>query len=99
MVAKRGETSMQVTTQDLYCGAYILSNGGCLEEARLDKTGGRPSVTFVLSGQDVDKLAREFQSGQAMINLVSFKVAMTHLKDVMFATLRAAGEAKKTLQG
>ncbi|MGE5598037.1 MAG: hypothetical protein ACM3XS_01495 [Bacteroidota bacterium] len=79
---------MRVTTQDLYCGAYILSKGGCLEEARITGSGQRPSVTFILSGQNVDKLAREFQSGQAMINLAAFKVAMTHLKDVMFSTLR-----------
>ena len=81
---------MQVTTQDLYCGAYILSKGGCLEEARLTRPGGRPSVTFVFSGANVDKLAREFQSGQATIDLVTFKAAMTHLKDVMFNTLRTA---------
>ncbi len=79
---------MRISTQDLYCGAYILSKGGLLEEARLTGGSGRPSVTFVLAGEGVDQLLQEFQSGQATINLASFKVAMSHLKDVMFNRLR-----------
>jgi len=80
---------MRVATQDLYCGAYILSKGGSLEEVKIaGARGGRPSVTFVLAGQGVEELAREFQSGQAQANVTAFKIAMMHLKDVMFATLR-----------
>jgi hypothetical protein len=84
---------MRVTTQDLYCGAYILSKGGALEEVKMNEEGRnrRPSITFVFTGEDVEKLSREFQSGQANTNVASFKVAMTHLKDVMFNTLRSSG--------
>ena len=81
----------RVTTQDLYCGAYIISKGGCLEHVEVaGARGGRPSVTFILSGDGVEELAREFQSGQAQANVAAFKAAMAHLKDVMFATLRQA---------
>jgi hypothetical protein len=83
---------MRVTTQDLYCGAYILSKGGSLEEVKLlEGRNGRPSVTFILTGENVEQLSKEFQTGKANTNVVSFKVAMTHLKDVMFNTLRANG--------
>jgi extradiol dioxygenase family protein len=83
---------MRVTTQDLYCGAYILSKGGALEEIQLTEgRNGRPSVTFILIGDQVETLAREFQSGKANTNVASFKVAMTHFKDVMFNTLRMRG--------
>jgi hypothetical protein len=84
---------MRVTTQDLYCGAYILSKGGILESVKLEETGrdGRPSVTFILSGVNVGILSNEFQSGKASVNLASFKVAMNHLKDIMFQKLRSGG--------
>ena len=83
---------MRVTTQDLYCGAYILSKGGSLEEIQLTQgRNGRPSVSFILAGENVEQLSKEFQTGKANTNVVSLKVAMTHLKDVMFQTLRAGG--------
>ena len=82
-------TPFQVITQDLYCGAYILAKGATLEEIQLSSSQkGKPSVTFILSGQNVAELSKEFQSGHAEVNVVSFKVAMTHLKDMMFHTLR-----------
>ena len=83
---------MRVTTQDLYCGAYILSKGGALERIELTEgRNGRPSVTFIFTGDQVETLSQEFQSGKANTNVASFKVAMTHLKDVMFNTLRTSG--------
>lgn len=84
---------MRITTQDLYCGAYILSKGGSLEEIQLTEgRHGRPSVTFILAGENVAQLSKEFQTGKANTNIVSFKVAMIHLKDMMFQTLRASGQ-------
>jgi hypothetical protein len=83
---------LKVTTCDLYHGAYILSKGGSLEEVRLTGEGrknGRPSVAFIFTGPNVDRLSKEFQRGKANTNVASFKVAMIHLKDVMFHTLRA----------
>jgi hypothetical protein len=83
---------MRVTTQDLYCGAYIISKGGSLADIELTEgRNGRPSVTFILTGENVEELNKEFQSGKANTNVASFKVAMTHLKDVMFNRLRAKG--------
>jgi hypothetical protein len=83
---------MRITTQDLYLGAYILSKGGSLEDIKLaEGRNGRPSVTFILAGENVAELSKEFQTGKANTNVASFKVAMTHLKDVMFNTLRAGG--------
>jgi hypothetical protein len=85
---------MRVSTQDLYLGAYLLSKGGYLEEVKVNTRGrgGRPSVTFIFSGPEVERLSREFQTGRANTNIASFKAAMIHLKDIMFNTLRASGE-------
>ena len=77
---------MHVKTKDLYCGAYILSKGGTLEEATLSADGrrSRPSVTFILTGENARELSQEFLRGKAHVNLASFKVAVNQLKDVMF---------------
>jgi len=79
---------MKVVTTDLYCGAYLLSTGGALEEIKVDRGRRRPSVLFVFSGEDVVLRQREFSSGQAVVNLARFKASMIHLKDQMFGCLR-----------
>jgi hypothetical protein len=79
----------RIETQDLYCGAYILNGGGILEKTKVyNGRNGKPSITFVFTGSDVEKLFKEFLSGQALTNAASFKAAMIHLKDVMFERLR-----------
>jgi hypothetical protein len=78
---------MKVKTKDLYCAAYIVSRGGTVEDIILTEDGrrGRPSsATFVLSGDTVEALSKEFLSGQAEANLASFKQAMNQLKERMF---------------
>jgi hypothetical protein len=83
---------MKIKTKDLYCAAYIVSRGGTVEDITLTEDGrrGRPSsATFVLSGENVDALSREFLSGQAEANLASFKQAMNQLKERMFDLIDA----------
>jgi len=83
---------MKVKTKDLYCAAYIVSRGGTVEDITLTEDGrrGRPSsATFILSGENVDALSREFLSGQAEANLASFKQAMNQLKERMFDLIDA----------
>lgn len=86
---------MKVKTKDLYCAAYIVSRGGAVEQITLSEDGrrGRPSsATFVLSGENVEALSREFLSGQAEANLAAFKNAMHQLKEMMFEKI----DARKT---
>lgn len=83
---------MRVKTKDLYCAAYIVSQGGVVEEILLSEDGrrGRPSsATFVLSGENVAKLSQEFLHGQASANLAAFKMVMHQLKEMMFDRLNA----------
>jgi hypothetical protein len=83
---------MKVKTKDLYCAAYIVSRGGAVEQITLSEDGrrGRPSsATFVLSGENVEALSREFLSGQAEANLAAFKNAMHQLKEMMFEKIDA----------
>jgi len=88
---------MKVKTKDLYCAAYIVSHGGIVDEITLTDDGrqrpngrGRSSsATFVLSGENVEALSREFLSGQAQANLAAFKNAMHQLKEMMFELIDA----------
>ena len=79
---------MKITTNDLYCGAYLLSKGGRLAEIIMNHSHGRQSCLFVFTGPDVLSLHEDFLSGSAIVNLREFKAAMLHLKDTMFSYKR-----------
>lgn len=84
---------MQVTTQDLYCGAYILSKGGRLEASSLTRgRSGRPFVSFTFSGPNVEDISNEYQSGRGTADMAAFKIAMEHLKDIIYEKTRVCGE-------
>lgn len=81
--------SGRIKTKDLYCAAYIISCGGRVEEIYFSENrrpDGRPfSATFVLSGENVDKLSQDFFQGQAKANLYDFKQALHSLKAKMMS--------------
>lgn len=79
---------MKIVTDDLYCGAYLLSKGGVLSEIKVTYSGQRSSCLFVFSGSQLHKLQKEFSGGSAVVNLKDFKASMIHLKDRMFSALR-----------
>ena len=82
---KKEEKGMQLETRDLWQSAYVLSEGGTLEEVRVrKKEGGQKEFVFVLNGAKVEMLAKEFDSGQAFCNITKLKANLNHLKDVIF---------------
>ena len=83
---------MKIKTKDLYCAAYIVSRGGTVEDIILTEDGRRgrsSSATFILSGDNVEALSKEFLGGKASANLASFKQAMNLLKGRMFDLIDA----------
>ena len=83
---------MKIKTKDLYCAAYIVSRGGMVEDIILteDRRRGRSSsAVFVLSGDNMETLSKEFLSGEACANLAAFKNAMNQLKERMFDLIDA----------
>lgn len=89
---------VKVLTDDLYCGAYILSKGGALAEIKVNRNGARKSPStalFVFTGPKVLDLHQDFLSGTAIVNLREFKASMIHLKDQMFAALRCEKEDER----
>jgi len=79
---------MNIVTNDLYCGAWLLSQGSLLADVKLNHNCGRQSCLFVFTGPQVLELHQEFLSGQAVVNLKDFKAAMIHIKDQMFSCKR-----------
>lgn len=75
---------MQIKTKDLWQSAYVLSEGGELENVMLDRKGGKKEVIFVFDGPEVEGLAKVFQSGQALCNVTRLRACMFHLKDLIF---------------
>lgn len=75
---------MQIETKDLWQSAFILSEGGELEDIRVNSRNGRKEVVFVLKGSKVEWLLKAFDSGQASCNVAKLRAHMSHLKDVIF---------------
>ncbi|MHC9544166.1 MAG: hypothetical protein AB9903_32030, partial [Vulcanimicrobiota bacterium] len=59
----KGAAHVKVVTNDLYCGAYLLSKGGFFTEVKLNHNCGRQSCLFVFTGPSVLDLHQEFLSG------------------------------------
>lgn len=72
---------------DIFRGAFLLASGGDLAEIRI-RNNGKRIATFLITGENLDKLDREYRTGQALVNPVQLREALNHLRDVMFRKLR-----------
>ena len=76
-----------VEVTDLFRGAYLLASGGSLAGVRI-RTGGRRIATFLITGNDLDRLDSDYRCGRALVNPVQLRESLNHLRDVMFNKLR-----------
>jgi len=74
-------------TKDLWQSAFMLAQGSSLEDIRTNNSGRR-EVYFILTGDNILSLAREFRSGRAICNVSSLKASMIHLKEEMYKIIR-----------
>lgn len=86
---------MRLLTNDLYEGAWLLSQGIPLEKvwhAGNPSTGsglsGRKTVVFEFVGEKAKELLEEYRKGKALGNVVRFKEAQERMKDRMFSFIR-----------
>jgi hypothetical protein len=80
------EVEGKIKTSDLWQSAYVLARGGELIAVELNGNG-RKRATFIFSGPEIEKLSREFRSGQAVCNVTRLRASMIHLKEVMFSRI------------
>jgi hypothetical protein len=80
-----GSTSLETT--DIFRGAYLLASGGDLSEIHV-RNNGKRIATFLITGEDLDRLDRDYRSGRALINPIQLRESLNHLRDVLFEKLR-----------
>jgi hypothetical protein len=76
----------RLETTDIFRGAYFLCQGGDLCAIRLQDRARRIAV-FVFQGEGLERLDREYRSGQALVNPLQFRESLNHLRDLLFGEL------------
>lgn len=79
--------TQSVETTDIFRSAFFLCNGGELSAINI-KDNGRRMATFVIRGEQLVRLDREYRNGEALVNPVQFRESLTHLRDILFEKLR-----------
>jgi len=74
-------------TTDIFRGAFFLCNGGDLSGIRL-KDNGKRIATFMIRGEGLDKLDKDYRNGLALVNPLQFRESLNHLRDILFEELR-----------
>ena len=77
----------RLETKDLWQSAFMLAQGSSLEDIEL-RNNGRREAYFVIGGDNIARLAREFISGRAICNISSLRASMIHLKEEMYKVIR-----------
>lgn len=78
---------ISLETTDIFRGAFLLASGGDLAEIRVGSNGKR-IATFLITGEDLDRLDRDYRCGRALVNPVQLRESLNHLRDVLFRELR-----------
>ncbi len=76
-----------IRTSDLFYGAYLLSQGSKLEGVSKDQVDRR-RIEFEFSGPSMERLAFDYISGEATVNVNFLKASLKHLKDIVFEKIR-----------
>ena len=79
--------SQHLEITDLFKSAYLLCSGGDLDGIRLQSTE-KGIVLFVIKGDNLGKLDRDYRSGRALVNPLQLRECLNHLRDILFAKLR-----------
>ncbi len=59
----------------------MLSHGGALSGITFND---RMRATFVITGEGIHQLDREYQTGTALVNPVHLRESLNHLRDLLF---------------
>ncbi len=81
-------------TKDIFRGAFFLCEGSDLSEVRI-RNNGKRVATFLITGKDLDKLDRDYRSGQTLVNPLQFRESLNHLRDILFEKLREYDPASR----
>jgi hypothetical protein len=79
--------AQSIETTDIFRSAYFLCNGGDLCGINI-KDNGRRVAVFVIRGEGLGELDRQYRNGKALVNPVQFRESITHLRDLLFDRLK-----------
>lgn len=82
----------KIQSRDLFEGAFLLCQGHHLEGVKVFGNDRNPTVTFLISGENLDQACEDYRYGRATANVTTLKHSLKHLKDVMFGQLRESKE-------
>lgn len=76
-------------TTDIFKGAFLLSKGGDLSGIRFNdrqvSDGRRLRIaSFAISGKGIHQLDQDYDLGKALVNPVSLRNSLNHLRDLLF---------------
>jgi hypothetical protein len=94
-LAKGGESEMPLATENLYLGAYALSQGARLKGVVVSRSNGKTTAVFELDGPWVNQLQDEYYRGTAVVNLAEYRRHLEALKDKLFAALRRSESERR----
>ena len=76
---------MRLTTTDLYESSFLHCSGTPLAELWLDHGKLRNQVVFAFDGNyKLEELRKSYFSGQAVVNLASYRRSLNYLRERMF---------------
>jgi len=85
-------------TTDIFRGAFFFVRGAELSGIRV-RNNGKRIATFLITGEGLDKLDKQYRDGQALVNPLQFRESLNHLRDILFNKLRENGPASSRLGG
>lgn len=81
---------MRVLITDVFCGAYLLTQGARIVDLLVDQSGRRKSGTFVLEGEDLLEHQEDYFRGRAHAKVKDIRDGVTELRGRLARALRRA---------
>jgi hypothetical protein len=79
---------LRVLTNDVFCGAYLMTQGARLVDLLVDRSPSRPAGTFVLEGNDLLAHQEEYSRGEAIAPVKEIRDAVSELRCRLARALR-----------
>jgi len=79
---------MKVLTNDVFCGAYLLTQGAHLIDLLVDRTPSRACGTFVFEGDNLLDHQEAYSRGEATAPVKHIRDGVSHLRTCLARALR-----------
>jgi hypothetical protein len=81
---------MRVLTTDVFCGAYLMTQGARLVDLYVDRSAFKDTGTFVFEGENLLTHQETYSRGQAIARVKAIRDGVTSLRTRLAQSLRRA---------